>query len=101
LRRPKAAVYGPTDSPAGESVNRDKEVGLMARKQYFVVPDGTNWQVKHEGQVLSNHVLKTQAIDAGVKVAKANAPSQLKIMRQNGTIEDERTYGDDPFPPRG
>jgi hypothetical protein len=73
----------------------------MARKQYFVVPHSTNWQVKHEGSVLSTHVLKADAIDAGVKVAKANEPSQLKIMRQDGTIEDERTYGNDPFPPRG
>ncbi|GHF74106.1 hypothetical protein FHX82_002088 [Amycolatopsis bartoniae] len=73
----------------------------MARKQYFVVPNGTNWQVKHDSRVLSQHAIKSTAVDAGVKVAKANAPSQLKIMRQDGTIEDERTYGGDPFPPRG
>jgi len=72
-----------------------------ARKRYEVVPSGSDWQVKHEGKVLSTHSLKSDAVDAGVKVAKANAPSQLVIHRADGTIEDERTYGDDPFPPRG
>lgn len=74
---------------------------MTARKLYFVSPDASNWKVTHAGQILSRHVLKTAAVDAGVKVAEANAPSSLRIMRANGTIEDERTYGSDPYPPRG
>lgn len=74
---------------------------MAARKLYFVSPDAGNWKVTHQGQVLSRHILKTAAVEAGVKVAKANAPSSLRIMRADGTIEDERTYGSDPFPPRG
>jgi hypothetical protein len=73
----------------------------MARKRYDVVPSGSSWQVKHVGQVLSTHVLKTQAVDAGTRVAKANAPSQLVVHRQDGTIEYEHTYGNDPYPPPG
>ncbi|MFH6681001.1 DUF2188 domain-containing protein [Clavibacter michiganensis] len=34
-------------------------------------------------------------------MARANQPSQLIIHQSDGTIEDERTYGNDPFPPRG
>lgn len=74
---------------------------MANRRLYFVEPDGGNWKVTHRGQVLSRHILKSDAVDAGVKVAKANAPSSLRIMRADGTIEDERTYGSDPFPPRG
>lgn len=73
----------------------------MARKRYDVVPHSGDWAVKHAGNVLSTHILKQAAVDAGVKVARANQPSQLVIHRADGTIEDERTYGDDPFPPRG
>lgn len=73
----------------------------MARKRYDVSPAGTSWKVTHLGSTLSNHSIKQDAIDAGVKVARANVPSQLIIHRADGTIEDERTYGDDPFPPRG
>ena len=73
----------------------------MARKVYRVVPNGTNWQVKHNGQVLSNHTLKANAIDAGRRVAIANQPSQLVVHRADGTIETEYTYGNDPYPPVG
>lgn len=73
----------------------------MARMQFHVVPNGDNWAVKHNGKVLTNHYLKSAAIDSGVAYAKANMPSQLIIHRADGTIEDERTYGQDPFPPRG
>lgn len=74
---------------------------MAARKRYDVVPHNGDWAVKHNGQVLSTHTTKEAAVQAGVQVAKANQPSQLVIHRANGTIEDERTYGDDPFPPRG
>ena len=74
---------------------------MSTRKRYWVVPHSTNWQVKHEGRVLSTHVLKSDAVDAGVKIAKANVPSQLTVLRQDGTIEYERTYRDDPYPPVG
>jgi len=73
----------------------------MARKIYHVVPNGTNWQVKHNGQVLSNHYLKTEAVSAGQRAAKANQPSQLVVHKADGTIEYEYTYGGDPFPPAG
>jgi len=73
----------------------------MARKRYDVVPAGAKWEVKHNSVALSDWHLKENAIEAGVKVARANAPSQLIIHRLDGRIEDERTYGDDPFPPRG
>lgn len=73
----------------------------MTRKRYDVVPRGSLWCVTHDATTLSQHYTKTYAVDAGVQVARANAPSQLLIHRADGTIEDERTYGNDPFPPRG
>jgi len=73
----------------------------MARKRYDVVPSNGQWNVTSGGGVLSRHVNKQPAIDAGVSAARANQPSQLVIHRVDGTIEDERTYGDDPYPPRG
>jgi len=74
---------------------------VTTRKRYWVVPAGTNWQVKYEGRVLSTHVLKSDAVAAGTKVAKANAPSQLTVLKQDGTIEYEYTYEADPYPPKG
>ncbi|MGY4893199.1 MAG: DUF2188 domain-containing protein [Candidatus Saccharimonadota bacterium] len=74
---------------------------MSARKVFRVVPNGTNWQVKYEGKVLTNHYTKDAAIDKGRAYALANKPSQLVIHRADGTIETEWTYGDDPYPPRG
>jgi hypothetical protein len=73
----------------------------LARRVYRVVPNGTQWQVKHEGRVLSNHYTKQAAVDEGRRVAKANAPSQLVIHKADGTIETEYTYEYDPYPPPG
>ncbi len=74
---------------------------MAQRKVYRVVPNGSRWQVKHDGVVLSNHDTKQPAIDSGRRVALANQPSQLVIHLANGTIETEWTYGDDPYPPKG
>jgi hypothetical protein len=74
---------------------------MTDRKIYWVVPHDSSWQVKHHGHVLSKHHLKDSAVEEGRRVAKANAPSQLKVMRKDGTIEFENTYEFDPYPPAG
>lgn len=73
----------------------------MARKVFHVVPNGTAWQVKHNGKVLTRHSLKSDAIAKGRGYALANQPSQLVIHLANGQIETEYTYGDDSYPPKG
>lgn len=73
----------------------------MARKNFHVVPHGSNWQLKHNGQVLGNYSLKTSAVADGRRVAQANQPSELIIHNADGTIAQRETYGNDPFPPRG
>jgi hypothetical protein len=74
---------------------------IANRKLYEVSPSGIQWHVTHEHQVLSTHHLKPRAVEAGVQAARDNAPSSLLIKRADGTVEDERTYLLDPFPPRG
>jgi hypothetical protein len=41
------------------------------------------------------------AIRHAAEVARKAKPSQLIIRRRDGTIQDERTYGADPYPPKG
>ena len=75
------------------------------RNHYWVVWSSAidTWQVKKTGNdvAIKNFDLKQDAINYGVTIAKNNKPSQLTIKRQDGTIEDERTYDNDPYPPRG
>jgi hypothetical protein len=73
------------------------------RKIFHVVPNGEKWDVKIEGQKhpLSSHNKKDEAIQNVVTTAKKYPHSQVKIHRQDGTFQEERTYGDDPHPPDG
>ncbi|HEU4561705.1 MAG TPA: DUF2188 domain-containing protein [Longimicrobium sp.] len=75
----------------------------MARNIYDVSPDGDKWKVKKRGAATAAGTFdkKQDAVDYGVALARANQPSQLVIRRKDGTIEEERTYGDDPYPPAG
>ncbi|RYE07415.1 MAG: DUF2188 domain-containing protein [Hyphomicrobiales bacterium] len=74
----------------------------MARKQFFVSPDGGNWKVQSEGVVLSRHSLKSAAIRAAVDAAHAwKGDAQVMVQREDGTFQIEWTYGHDPYPPKG
>ncbi|WP_371781776.1 DUF2188 domain-containing protein [Streptosporangium subroseum] len=73
----------------------------MARNRFDVVPGGTLWKVTHKQSMLSTHYTKAAAVVSGREAAKANMPSQLVIHKQDGTFEEEFTYGNDPYPPVG
>jgi hypothetical protein len=73
----------------------------MPRKIYWVKPNGDWWVVTYDQSILSTHYTKSAAVDAGQKVAKENQPSQLRVMKSDGTFDYEYTYGADPYPPRG
>jgi hypothetical protein len=74
---------------------------MAPRTNVYVSPDRSDWKVTTGGTVLSRHRLKQEAVSAGVLAAQARRPSELIIQRADGTIEDKRTYGDDPYPPKG
>lgn len=73
----------------------------MARAQFHVVPNGDRWKVEHNGNTVSEHQTQEEAIRAAREKAQASQPSQLLVHSRDGRIEDESTYQDDPFPPRG
>lgn len=76
---------------------------MNQRRVYHVTTHEDGWQVKGEGAKRATAIFETkaEAIKAGVQVARNQPLGELRIHRQDGTIQDERTYGDDPFPPKG
>lgn len=67
------------------------------RTVFHVVPSSGDWEVKREGGAgVSTHSTKAEAEAAAIEVAKRSIPSQVKIHRKDGVLEEERTYGDDP-----
>jgi uncharacterized protein DUF2188 len=53
------------------------------------------------GRELSKRENQGDAVEAAVRAAHANEPSQVKVQKHDGTWTEERTYGDDPYPPKG
>lgn len=73
---------------------------MAKRSVYHVVPDKNtgDWKLKKQG---SDRALKTfdnkqDAIDRGRQIAKYQELGQLKIHKQDGTLQTEYTYGKDP-----
>ena len=69
------------------------------RKVYHVVPnaDQSRWVVSQENaDFRQEHDTKEAAVEAAKSRARAEEPSQVKVHRQDGNMEYESTYGDDP-----
>lgn len=74
-----------------------------ARVSYDVSPRGEQWTVTRRGASRATAVLETkkEAVAKATEVAKGWREAQVVIRGSDGKIQDERTYGTDPFPPRG
>jgi len=77
---------------------------MPKRKVVYVSPtDKGEWSVKTQGaqRAIRNFETKKEAVDFGKQVAKGADLGQLKIQKQDGTLQTEHTYGSDPHPPKG
>lgn len=72
----------------------------MAKSQH-VVPYGTDWAVRGEGnsRVTSVHDTQTEAYEVARQIA-INNRSEVVIHRPDGKIRDKDSFGRDPFPPK-
>lgn len=77
---------------------------MSNRKVYHVVhrPDGT-WAGEGEGAKRASVVgdTKAEVLERTIEIAKEHPLSQVVIHKENGKIQEERTYGEDPYPPKG
>lgn len=71
------------------------------RTEYHVTPIGQQWHVKRNGEAVLTVETKEQAVSEARERARGEQPSQVVIHTGDGKVEDESTYTDDPFPPRG
>ncbi len=77
---------------------------MSSREKYHVTQrDDGKWQVKHEGGERASglHDTKDKAVDQARGLAQNGPLGQVIIHGRDGKIQEERTYGNDPFPPRG
>lgn len=61
---------------------------------------GKGWDVSHKGEVVSHHLKQATAEKAAVKqghkAENAGGLGQAVLHKGDGTIREERTYGNDP-----
>ena len=69
------------------------------RTVYHVVPNasGERWVVSQENDNFRQEfTTKDEAVQAAKERARGQEPSQVKVHKQDGNMEYESTYGQDP-----
>jgi len=76
---------------------------MNKRRIYDVSPKGKQWAVKERDadRAVANFDNKVDAVKRAREIANNLPLAQIVIRKQDGTIQTEHTYGDDPFPPPG
>ena len=69
---------------------------------YYVFPDRGEWVLRKRGNMKATgrFARKKDAVQRGWEAAK-NQEGQLVIRKKDGKIQEEWTYGKDPYPPKG
>ena len=62
--------------------------------------DGWKGQVEGNARASFNVETKQEAVDLG-RAQMKRAEGQLIIHKTDGQFQEERTYGSDPYPPKG
>lgn len=76
---------------------------MSKRTTYYVLPHEDGWQGKREGAERASVIgpNKQEVMEHTIALARNREPSSVIILHADGSFEEERTYGDDPFPPKG
>lgn len=73
----------------------------MSKKNIHIVPSGSRWAVKREGQdtPISQHHTQENADKAGRPIARRDGV-EIVIHGRDGQIRDKDSFGNDPHPPK-
>ena len=71
---------------------------MSKRKQIHIRYEKSVWRV--DG-IKKSYDTRADAVQAGSRLCKSIGNVELIVHRMDGTIGEKRTYGKDPFPPRG
>lgn len=76
----------------------------MARVQYYVLKNGTEWKVRHNDKdypYATQKAAMKAAVDAAHSSGKNGHDAQVLVQGRDGQWQTEWTYGNDPYPPAG
>jgi hypothetical protein len=68
---------------------------------FLVRPDGNtnDWLVSEDGDTAAPQRFDSResAVEAGKTLAQGHGPSLLRVLEQDGSVDDETSYGKDPL----
>jgi hypothetical protein len=70
----------------------------MERTRYDVVPKEGEWVVESGGKATPPLPSKEMAVEAATRRAKEDLPAEVVVHLEDGTVEEERKFGDDLDP---
>lgn len=71
------------------------------KPEVHTVPNkNRGWDNKQDGETISHHPTKAEALENGRMEAKKDH-TEHRIHNRDGKIATANSYGHDPFPPRG
>lgn len=75
----------------------------MSRKIYDVKKKDDSWVIQGRDNERASGVFgtKADAVDRAAEIGRNNGHAQVVIRKEDGRIQSERTYGNDPHPPKG
>lgn len=76
---------------------------MKKKKSVHVVPNPAGgWDIKRESSQRASAHMDTQAEaeNRAIEIAK-NDKAELFIHNKKGSIRDRKSYGNDPYPPKG
>ena len=65
----------------------------MPTKVFKVAWSGFRWELRQGDAAIYRHRKRELVVGRGEQVAFINAPSQLLVLRQDGSLEIEHEYG--------
>jgi hypothetical protein len=76
----------------------------MARTEYYVLQDGPDWKIRHEGRDYP-YPTREAALQAAIYTAYGSGrlgwDSEVLVQGPDGGWQRQWTYGRDPYPPKG
>ena len=71
---------------------------MSKRKQIHIRNENSGWKV--DG-IKKSYDTRSDAVEAGSRIGRSTGNVELIVHRMDGKIGERRTYGKDPFPPKG
>lgn len=81
-------------------MRRDRKIHMTRGGGVHTVPaKGAGWINEMDGEVLSRHRTRAEAVAAGRRYARSGHVEHT-IHRSDGVIAEKNSYGNDPSPPK-